>query len=59
MPLDPGGALCACGRRGCWETSRLLLSTLGFTAPARGGALLAPDPVYEDPAHTVATATGA
>ncbi|NUR31906.1 MAG: ROK family transcriptional regulator, partial [Catenulispora sp.] len=20
MPLDPGGAQCACGRRGCWET---------------------------------------
>ncbi|WSP43014.1 ROK family protein [Streptomyces sp. NBC_01244] len=160
MPLDPGGALCACGRRGCWETMvgltallrhaagpgdpvhdpsldlearltdlqaraaagdartlealdrvadglglglalladvlnpravvlggyftyfgdrlaprverlmaervmapdtggcRLLLSTLGFTAPARGGALLALDPVYEDPAQTVATATG-
>lgn len=161
MPLDPGGALCACGRRGCWETMvgltallrhaaapedpvhdpsldlearltdlqaraaagdartlealdrvadalglglalladvlnpravvlggyftyfgdrlaprverlmaervmapdtggcRLLLSTLGFTAPARGGALLALDPVYEDPAQTVSAATGA
>src|SRR5262249_12544756 len=20
MPLDPGGAVCACGRRGCWGT---------------------------------------
>ncbi|WP_330294377.1 ROK family transcriptional regulator [Streptomyces sp. NBC_00503] len=160
MPLDPGGALCACGRRGCWETMvglaallrhaaapedpvhdpsldlesrladlqeraaagdprtlealdkvaaglglglalladvlnpravvlggyftyfgaylaprverlmaervmapdtggcRLLLSALGFTAPARGGALLALDPVYEDPSHAVPAAAG-
>lgn len=37
---------------------RLLLSALGFTAPARGGAQFALDAVYEDPAHTVAAAAG-
>lgn len=40
MPLDPGGALCACGRRGCWETM------VGLTALLRLAA--APgDPVHD------------
>ncbi|WP_051450905.1 ROK family protein [Actinospica robiniae] len=32
MPLDPGGAVCACGRRGCWETM------VGLTALLRRAA---------------------
>ena len=39
MPLDPGGQLCACGRRGCWETM------VGLAALLRGSA----EP--EDPVH--------
>jgi len=32
MPLDPGGALCGCGRRGCWETIVGLAALLRLTA---------------------------
>jgi predicted NBD/HSP70 family sugar kinase len=39
MPLDPGGTLCGCGRRGCWETM------VGLTALLRRVA----DP--GDPVH--------
>ncbi|MFC4855389.1 ROK family protein [Actinophytocola glycyrrhizae] len=64
MPLNPGGDLCGCGRRGCWETmvglSALLRMAatpddpvrdpaLGFTAAARGGAHVALEAVLDDP----------
>jgi predicted NBD/HSP70 family sugar kinase len=40
MPLDPGGAPCGCGRRGCWETM------IGVTALFRQVAD-AGDPVHD------------
>ena len=47
MPLDPGGHLCACGRRGCWETM------VGMAALLRGVADSS-DPVH-DPALDLET----
>ncbi|MFC1413537.1 ROK family protein [Streptacidiphilus sp. N1-12] len=32
LPLDPGGRLCACGRRGCWETQVGLAALLRAAA---------------------------
>ncbi|MHA6758384.1 ROK family protein [Streptacidiphilus sp. PAMC 29251] len=32
LPLDPGGYLCACGRRGCWETQVGLAALLRAAA---------------------------
>ena len=40
MPLDPGGHLCACGRRGCWETMVGLAALLRQVADAE-------DPVHD------------
>ncbi len=41
MPLDPTRHLCACGRRGCWETMVGLSALLRFAAE--------PDDVVRDP----------
>jgi predicted NBD/HSP70 family sugar kinase len=40
MPLDPGGAPCVCGRRGCWETMVGLAALLRQVADAD-------DPVHD------------
>lgn len=40
MPLDPGGLLCGCGRRGCWETMVGMAALLRQVADAD-------DPVHD------------
>ncbi len=64
MVLDPDGPLCACGRRGCWETfvsgSRLdrLASELAVQAPEGALARLVGDDSPEGRHLTAAADTG-
>ncbi|MFI5910883.1 ROK family protein [Dactylosporangium sp. NPDC051541] len=44
MVVNPGGRLCGCGSRGCWETEigeRALLHLAGRTVPTAGAAVAA------------------